>query len=124
MGTANDDVERSGRITSRAAARPYLTQYEQGGVWVVAAYGAFDLNSVPLLVGALQEATVTHATVVVDAAGFTFADSTVLSALLAFRRCHDLRLARPAHNFQRVLELTGADQVLDIRPTVNDAITP
>lgn len=90
----------------------------------MAACGAFDLNSVPLLVEALQEAAVTHTTVVVDAAGFTFADSTVLSALLAFQRCHELRLARPAHAFQRMLELTGVDQVFDIRPTVEDAVAP
>ncbi|MGW4882948.1 STAS domain-containing protein, partial [Streptomyces sp. NPDC004262] len=115
--------ERPDRITSPAAARPHLTQHEQDGAWVVTAHGALDLNSVGLLVEALQEAAVTHTRVVVDAAGITFADSTVLSALLAFQRGHDLRLARPAHTLQRMLELTGADQVLDIRPTVSDAVT-
>ncbi|MFJ8158761.1 STAS domain-containing protein [Streptomyces sp. NPDC094468] len=124
MGTANDDAERPDRIPSPAAARPHLTQYDRAGAWVIAAHGAFDLNSVSLLVDALHDAAAARRTVVVDAAGFTFADSTVLSALLAFHRCHDLRLARPAHPLHRMLELTGADQVLDIQPTVDAASTP
>ncbi|MEU6218117.1 STAS domain-containing protein [Streptomyces sp. NPDC047022] len=107
-----------------AAGQPCLTQYEQGGARVVVVHGAFDLNSVPLLAEALQGAAATHATVVVDAAALTFADSTVLNLLLNFHRGHRLRLARPAHQLQRVLELTGADRVLDIRPTVDDATTP
>lgn len=57
----------------------------------------------------MQEAAVPLATVVVDVTGFTFADSTVLCALLAFQRCQSL--ARPARSFQRTLELAGADQV-------------
>lgn len=91
---------------------------------MVAVHGAFDGNSAPILATALQDAATTHKTVVVDLAGMTFADSTLLNVLLNFHRGHQLRLARPAHQFRRVLELTGADQVLDIRPTVEDAIAP
>ncbi|MEU9457105.1 STAS domain-containing protein [Streptomyces sp. NPDC048277] len=105
-------------------ALPYLTQYEREGVWVVAVHGAFDFNSAPLLAAALQDAATTHKRVVVDAAGVTFADSTVLNVLLRFHQGHHLRLARPARQLLRVLELTGADQVLDIRAAVDDAVTP
>jgi anti-anti-sigma factor len=90
----------------------------------VAVHGAFDFDSVPLLAAALQEAATTHTIVVVDAAGVTFADSAFLNVLLNFRRSHRLRVAGPARQLRRVLELTGADQVLDIRPTVDDAVTP
>ncbi|MFD8810875.1 STAS domain-containing protein [Streptomyces sp. NPDC059627] len=124
MSSANDGETRPDPITSHAASLPHLTHHEQQGAWVVAVHGAFDANSASLLAAALQDAATTHTTVVVDASGVTFADSTVLNVLLNFHRGHRLRLARPAHQLQRVLELTGADKVLDIRPTVQDAIVP
>ncbi|MEU2421071.1 STAS domain-containing protein [Streptomyces sp. NPDC007851] len=122
MSPVNGGESRPDPTTPHAASLPRLTQYEQGGAWVVAVHGAFDLDSAPLLASALQDAATTHTTIVVDAAAVTFADSTVLNVLLHFHRGHRLRLARPARQFQRVLELTGADQVLDIRPTVDDAV--
>ncbi|MEU9979313.1 STAS domain-containing protein [Streptomyces sp. NPDC051014] len=124
MSSANGGDGRPDPTTSHAAALPYLTQYEQNGVRVVVVHGAFDLNSGPVLASALQDAATTHTTVVVDAAGFTFADSTVVNVLLHFHRVHRLRVARPAHQFLRMLEMTGADRVLDIRPTVEDATAP
>ncbi|MFF4307166.1 STAS domain-containing protein [Streptomyces sp. NPDC001601] len=124
MSSANGGESRPEPTTSHAASLPHLTQHEQEGAWVVAVHGAFDANSAPALAAALQDAATTHPTVVVDAAGVTFADSTVLTVLLNFHHGHRLRPARPAHQLQRVLELTGADQVLDIRPTVQDAIIP
>ncbi|MEV7325102.1 STAS domain-containing protein [Streptomyces sp. NPDC093970] len=121
MSSANDGDSRPDPTTSHASGLPHLTQYELEGAWVVAVHGAFDGNSVPLLASALQDAATTHTTVVVDAAGVTFADSTVLNVLLNFHRGHRLRVARPARQLLRVLELTGADQVLDVRATVEDA---
>jgi anti-anti-sigma factor len=123
MSSANGGASRPDPTTSHAASLPHLTQYEREGAWVVAVHGAFDLDSGPVLASALQDAATTHTTVVVDAAGLTFADSSVLNVLLNFHRGHRLRLARPAHQLRRVLELTGADKVLDIRPTVEDALT-
>lgn len=107
---------------AHAASLPHLTEYEQEGAWVVVVHGAFDLDSAPLLASALQDAAATHPTVVVDAAEVTFADSTVLNVLLNFHRGHRLRVARPARQLLRVLELTGADRVLDVRATVEDAV--
>ncbi|MGX1541113.1 STAS domain-containing protein [Streptomyces adustus] len=83
---------------------------------------AVDADSVSLLASALHEAASAYTTVVVDAAWMTFADSSVLNVLLHFHHGHRLRVARPAHQLQRVLELTGADKVLDIRPAVLEAI--
>ncbi|MGW7241524.1 STAS domain-containing protein [Streptomyces sp. NPDC054804] len=108
--------------TGHAASLPHLVQREQGDAWVVAVFGAFDLNSTPALSAALEAGARTHARVVVDAAGLTFADSTVLNLLLHFHRAAVLRVARPAPALARVLELTGADTVLEVRPTVEDAL--
>ncbi|SED60813.1 Anti-anti-sigma regulatory factor (antagonist of anti-sigma factor) [Streptomyces sp. Ag109_O5-10] len=91
---------------------------------MVAVHGAFGYDSAPLLAAALQDAAITHKPVVVDAAGMTFADSTLLNVLLKYHRGHQLRMAGPAYQFRRVLELTGADQVLDIRHPVEDAVAP
>ncbi|MFD3585801.1 STAS domain-containing protein [Streptomyces sp. NPDC058683] len=123
MSSANGGDSRAAPTTSPAASLLHLTQHEREEAWVVAIHGAFDLDSAPLLASALQDAATTHTMVVVDAVGVTFADSTVLNVLLNFHRGHRLRLARPALQLQRVLEPTGADKVLDIRPTVEDAIT-
>ncbi|MEU2624297.1 STAS domain-containing protein [Streptomyces sp. NPDC007157] len=124
MSSANGGERRPDPTTPHGSALPYLTQYEEEGVWVVVVHGAFDHDSVPLLASALQDAALTHARVVVDAAGMTFADSSVLNVLLNFHHGRRLRVARPAHQFHRVLELTGADKVLDVRSTVQDAIAP
>ncbi|MGY4983769.1 STAS domain-containing protein [Streptomyces sp. 900105755] len=124
MSSVNDDESRPDPTTSHAAALPHLTPYNQEGTRAVAVHGAFDYDSAPILATALQDAATTHKTVIVDLAGMTFADSAILNVLLNFHQGHQLRLARPAHQFRRVLELTGADQVLDIRPTVEDAVAP
>ncbi|WP_340373887.1 STAS domain-containing protein [Streptomyces sp. SS7] len=109
---------------SHAAGLPYLSQHEREGAWVVAVHGAFDSNSTPSLSAALEAGAASFSKVVVDAAGLTFADSTVLNVLLTFNRTAAARLyvARPAPPLRRVLELTGADTVLDIRPTLEDAL--
>ncbi|MEU9413764.1 STAS domain-containing protein, partial [Streptomyces sp. NPDC048281] len=93
---------------AHAGSLPRLEQREQGDAWVVALFGAFDPNSVPALSEALKAGARTHAKVVVDAAGLTFADSAVLNVLLSFNRTAVLRVARPARQFARVLDLTGA----------------
>ncbi|MFJ9346562.1 STAS domain-containing protein [Streptomyces sp. NPDC101237] len=108
--------------TAPGGTLPRLVQREQGGAWVVAAVGAFDLNSTPTLAAALEAGARTHARVVLDATGLTFADSTVLNLLLHFHRTAVLRVAGPAPQLARVLELTGADAVLDVRPTLEEAL--
>ncbi|MGW2959434.1 STAS domain-containing protein [Streptomyces sp. NPDC001220] len=123
MTSVSGGEERpSDPTTTQAGALPHVMQREQGDAWVVTVVGALDLNSAPVLSAALVAGARTHSKVVVDAAGLTFADSTVLNLLLHVHRMAVLRVARPAPALARVLELTGADAVLDVRPTVEDAL--
>ncbi|MEU6669097.1 STAS domain-containing protein [Streptomyces sp. NPDC046727] len=107
-----------GRIPSPTG----LVQYERNGVWIVVAYGAYDLDSVSPLAEALETAARKYSRVVMDASGLTFADSTVLNLLLRVHQATELRVAGPAPQLQRLLELTGADEVVDVRATVEEAV--
>ncbi|MFE3166015.1 STAS domain-containing protein [Streptomyces sp. NPDC059224] len=122
MSSADGEDRRQDPTTAHAGSLPRVVQCEHGDAWVVAVFGAFDLNSTSALAAALEAGARTHDKVVLDAAGLTFADSTVLNLLLHFNRTAVLRVARPAPPLARVLELTGADTVLDVRPTVEDAV--
>ncbi|MFE5031269.1 STAS domain-containing protein [Streptomyces sp. NPDC056683] len=114
MSPANDSERHPSDPTlAHAASLPYLTQHEQDGAWVIAAHGAFDASSSPSLAEALERAAEKYPRVVVDSAGVTFADSSILNVLLQFNMTKtELRVARPTHPLRRVLELTGADTVL------------
>jgi anti-anti-sigma factor len=65
---------------------------------------------------------------VLDLSGVTFCDSAGLGALLAAQRIAKARdtvlaLACAPPPLRRILELTGADQVLTLYGTVGDAVT-
>jgi anti-sigma B factor antagonist len=67
--------------------------------------------------------------VIADMTGTTFCDTSGVRAFaLAHQRAaHDgteLRLLRPCVNVMRILELTGLDQMLTIRHTLEDAMMP
>ncbi|MFJ9721528.1 STAS domain-containing protein [Streptomyces sp. NPDC101209] len=123
MATADSDhtplPERNGHTPGQVG----VGQYERGGAWVVIAHGDYDLDSIGRLTQALDTAAAQHKRVVLDASGVTFADSTFLNLLLNTHRHTDLRIAAPAPQLRRILEITGADTLLDIRPTVDDAVT-
>lgn len=59
---------------------------------------------------------------VLDAEGITFADSSFLGLLLATHQQADLRIAAPSATLARLLSVVGADAVLRIHPTVQDAL--
>lgn len=99
-----------------------VVQYELDGAWVVVAHGSYDMDSLSPLAKALGTAAEKHARVVVDTTGVTFADSSFLNLLLDLHRQTELRLAGPPPQLRRILELTGADTVLDVRATVEDAV--
>jgi len=99
-----------------------VVEFQQDGAWVVSARGEFDLDTSGGLAEALERAAGEHPRVVLDASKVRFADSTFLTLLLRVHSRTDLRVAAPAPQLRRVLELTGADQVLDIRATVDDAV--
>ncbi|MEU9591595.1 STAS domain-containing protein [Streptomyces sp. NPDC048193] len=100
-----------------------VVQYERCGAWVVAARGAYDLNSITALGAALESAAKEHPKVVLDASGITFADSTLLNLLILTRQAADFRVAAPTQQLTRLLELTAVDTVLKVRATVEEAAT-
>ncbi|MFE6132248.1 STAS domain-containing protein [Streptomyces sp. NPDC056437] len=102
---------------------PLGAQYTAGDAWVVTAQGEVDLQNMAPLADALTEAAGHHAVVVLDTSAVTFADSTFLNLLLRIHQLTDLRIAGPAPSLRRLLDVTGADQVLTLRATVAVAIS-
>ncbi|MFJ5881794.1 STAS domain-containing protein [Kitasatospora cineracea] len=96
---------------------------------VVRPVGELDHDSAEPLREVLERAVADPpARLVVDCGGLEFCDSTGLNLLLrahaAARRVGlPLLLAAPGAALLRLLEITGADEVLDLRPTVEDALT-
>ncbi|WP_055572791.1 STAS domain-containing protein [Streptomyces prasinopilosus] len=122
MSTADwDGQEPSAHPNGPLPGRAAVVQYELGGAWVVVARGEYDMNSMGPLADALQTAARKHDRVVLDASGVTFADSTFLNLLMRVHPTTSLRVAAPTSQLRRVLEITGADTVLDIRDNVEDA---
>ncbi|MFF1542505.1 STAS domain-containing protein [Streptomyces sp. NPDC058291] len=115
--------EQSDQVTGPGPDRAAVLQYERNGAWVVVAHGDYDLNSIAPLEDALVTAARKHSKVVLDVSALTFADSTFLNLLIRIHRETGMRLAGPPANLQRLLEITGADGVLDVRATVGDAVS-
>jgi anti-anti-sigma factor len=120
MGQARDGEEPRDRGTTDVPA--VVVQYEHHGVWIVVAHGAFDPNSISPLADALNKGARKYPKLVLDASRLTFVDSTLVHLLLRIRPLTTLCVASPAPLVQRILELTGADAVLDVRATVEDAV--
>jgi anti-sigma B factor antagonist len=98
------------------------------GVHVVALGGEIDLHTAPrldeALFGAIHEGA---QRVLVDLAGTTFVDSTVLGVLLrAHRRLDDaggrLVLVSNDPRILRTLELTGLDRTLAVESTLTESV--
>ncbi|MET8081258.1 STAS domain-containing protein [Streptomyces sp. NPDC005303] len=111
---AGAPIERSGAVV----------QHDVNGTRVIVAHGEYDLNNLGPLAEAMETAAAKQQRIVLDISGVTFADSTFLNLLLRINHQTSLRLVAPAPQFQRVLEITGADSVLDIRASVEDANSP
>lgn len=79
---------------------------------VVVAGGELDLDAVPTLRDCLADPSIT----MIDLAGVTFIDSSVIGLLVEAHRLRaptgGLRLRRPNRRVQRVLELSGVDRWL------------
>jgi anti-anti-sigma factor len=117
VGESGDKPSEQGPVPDRVG----VVQYECNGAWVVVAHGTYDMNLIAPLVEALEAAAEKHSRVVVDASGLNFADSTFLNLLLRIHHTTELRVVAPAPQLRRVLELTGADGVLDVRARLEDA---
>ncbi|WP_404200074.1 STAS domain-containing protein [Streptomyces tauricus] len=97
-------------------------QYARDGAWVVTVRGDLDLDTLAGRRIQLESTAAAVPVLVLDLSAVTFVDSTFLNVLLTLRRATDLRLAAVPGRVVRVLELTGADAVLRLYPTVRDAL--
>jgi len=95
---------------------------------VVALAGESDVYTYAQLRGALEaEAGKGSALLIVDLAGLEFMDSTGVQVLLDIRVLMNehggkLVLARPQNTVARVLNLVGADQLIPVYPSIEEAI--
>ncbi|QES46951.1 anti-sigma factor antagonist [Streptomyces venezuelae] len=96
--------------------------YPAGAGWVVAARGELDQDTLAPLEAALDAAADRSRLVVLDAGAVTFGDSSFLNLLLRLHHLTTLRIAAPGDQLRRVFALTGADTVLSLYPTVEDAL--
>ena len=111
------------KFTGRAPAGPEVVQYGKACAWVVVANGEYDAHSITPMKDALMKAAGKHPRVVIDTAGITFSDSNFLNLLLRVHRATSLRVVSPPPRLRRILEVTGAETVLDIRASVADAVS-
>lgn len=109
-------------LAGEEAPEDTVIQYEWRGAWVVAAHGSYDMDSIPPLADALGAAARKHPKVVLDTSGVVFADSSFLNLLILTHQAVTLRVVAPPRQLQRLFEITGADDVLEIRETVDDAV--
>ncbi|WP_432072558.1 STAS domain-containing protein [Streptomyces wuyuanensis] len=114
MDASSEDQSRIDVGGRQAGGGPVGVQYAAGEAWVIAARGDLDLTSLPPLDDALTSASAEHSTVILDVSAVTFGDSAFLNLLLRVHQNADLRIAKPQPQLRRLLEITGADQVLDI----------
>ncbi|MER7822964.1 MULTISPECIES: STAS domain-containing protein [unclassified Streptomyces] len=96
--------------------------YLAGAGWVVAAHGELDQDTLAPLEEALASAADRHRLVVLDAGSITFGDSSFLNLLLRLHHLTTLRIAAPGEQLRRLFALTGADTVLSVHPSVEDAV--
>ncbi|MFJ6483651.1 MULTISPECIES: STAS domain-containing protein [unclassified Streptomyces] len=96
--------------------------YLAGSGWVVAAHGELDQDTLAPLQEALASAADRHGLVVLDAGSITFGDSSFLNLLLRMHHLTTLRIAAPGEQLRRLFALTGADTVLSLHPSVEDAV--
>ncbi|WP_328738303.1 STAS domain-containing protein [Streptomyces erythrochromogenes] len=95
---------------------------EADGVGVVVCSGEFDLDTTGLLIGACEVQPVPASLLVVDVRQVEFADSSFLNALIRLRDTRPLTLRGPLpRQLRRMMEMTGALDLFDIRPTPDRA---
>ncbi|MGW1438644.1 STAS domain-containing protein [Streptomyces griseus] len=92
-----------------------------GPLPVIAPQGDLDEDTLPPLEVRIRETAAAHGGLILDAGRITFGDSTFLRLLLTIHQEADLRIANPSPAITRLINLTGAHQVLHIHPTVEDA---
>lgn len=119
MSIVSDNDEPGAGATADLSV--VVEQYELRGVWVISVRGDLDLDSIPPMRAALEASASTHAVTVLDTSEVTFADSSTLNLLLEVAGTATLRVAAASGPLLRLLRITGADQILDVRSSVAEA---
>ncbi|WP_327308536.1 STAS domain-containing protein [Streptomyces sp. NBC_01298] len=96
--------------------------YPAGTGCVVEARGELDQDTLAPLEEALSSAADRYPLVVLDAGGITFGDSSFLNLLLRLHHLTTLRIAAPGEQLRRLFAVTGADTVLSVHTSVEDAV--
>ncbi|MFD9415706.1 STAS domain-containing protein [Streptomyces goshikiensis] len=98
---------------------------DQDGTRIIVCSGEFDIDSRDALDQALQNAHRDGATrTVLDMEHVSFADSSMLNALLVAHRRQHLVLAGPlSSQIARLFEMTGVDTALNITADLTSACT-
>ncbi|MGP3749815.1 STAS domain-containing protein [Streptomyces sp. IBSNAI001] len=89
---------------------------------VLAPTGELDMDSVTPLAAEIETALAQHDSIVLDASGITFGDSIFLRLVLSTHHRADLRIAAPSPAVTRLFRVVGADTVLRVYPTLDDAL--
>ncbi|MEU3607111.1 STAS domain-containing protein [Streptomyces sp. NPDC035033] len=120
--SACDGEPWTGQGAEGASPQGVVLQYEYREAQVVEARGEYDIHSIGPLADALKAATATHPKVILDVSGVAFADSSFLNLMILTHQSGKLRVAAPSAQIRRLCAITGADQVLQIRDTIADAV--
>jgi len=116
-----------GQDYDAGSPRMRVHQSAVDGAVVVAVVGDVDMDTVPELEERLAGAASARSPLVADLTGVTFLDSSGLSALV---RCHErglrdgapFRIVVATRAVARPIELTALDSLLEIYPTVAEAL--
>ncbi|MEW1682644.1 STAS domain-containing protein [Streptomyces sp. NPDC093594] len=116
----SDRGERPGHGTAHASHTAEVQQHQRSGARVIEARGSYDMDSITPLADALDAAAREYPMVILDASGVTFADSSFLNLLILAHQAGPLRVVAPSQPVRRLCEITGVDQLLDIRGTIDE----
>ncbi|WP_405668320.1 STAS domain-containing protein [Streptomyces sp. NBC_01166] len=89
---------------------------------VLAPTGELDMDSITPLAAEIETALAQHDSIALDASNITFGDSMFLRLVLSTHNQADLRIAAPSPAVTRLFRVIGADTVLRIYPTLDDAL--
>ncbi|MFJ8888945.1 STAS domain-containing protein [Streptomyces sp. NPDC102402] len=89
---------------------------------VLAPAGELDIDSIGPLTAEIETALAQHDSIVLDASSITFGDSMFLRLVLSTHGQGNLRIAAPSPTVTRLFRVVGADTVLQIYPTLEDAL--
>ncbi|WP_343238972.1 STAS domain-containing protein [Streptomyces sp. SID9124] len=88
---------------------------------ILAPRGDVDIEALPRLQAQADTALAEHGAVIIDAGSIEFADSSFLRLILTLHDQGDLKIANPSFAVQRLLQVVGADTILNLYPTLHAA---